>query len=40
AAVAYACGFQSVRTFNRVFRAYFGVTPGERLRQLRAGAAG
>ena len=34
AAVAYACGFQSVRTFNRVFRAHYGLTPGERLKQL------
>jgi AraC-like DNA-binding protein len=35
AAVAYACGFQSVRTFNRVFRAHYGVTPGARLKELR-----
>lgn len=26
--IAYDCGFQSVRTFNRVFRAHFRVTPG------------
>ena len=37
AAAAYACGFQSVRTFNRVFRAHYGVTPGERLKQMHAG---
>lgn len=37
AAAAFACGFQSVRTFNRVFRARYGVTPGEHRRRLRAG---
>ncbi|HPJ01447.1 MAG TPA: helix-turn-helix domain-containing protein [Candidatus Limiplasma sp.] len=39
AAIAYACGFQSVRTFNRVFRAHFGMTPVERQKRLRTGAA-
>ena len=28
AAIAFDCGFGSVRTFNRVFRDHFGVTPG------------
>ncbi len=36
--VAYASGFQSIRTFNRVFRAHFGLTPGAYLQGLRAKA--
>jgi len=36
AATAYACGFGSVRTFNRVFRARYGVTPGAYCAKLRA----
>lgn len=27
--IAFACGFQSLSQFNRVFRAQFGVSPGE-----------
>ncbi|MBN1777292.1 MAG: helix-turn-helix transcriptional regulator [Clostridiales bacterium] len=37
AAVAYACGFGSVRTFNRVFRTRYSVTPGMYCAGLRAG---
>ena len=25
--IAYACGFQSIRTFNRMFRKYYQITP-------------
>ncbi len=28
AGIAYDCGFGSVRTFNRVFRRHYGLTPG------------
>lgn len=35
--VAFACGFQSLSQFNRVFRAQFGTTPGD---WRRASAAG
>ena len=38
AATAYACGFGSVRTFNRVFRAHYGVTPGMYCAKLRGRA--
>lgn len=27
--IAYSCGFGSVRSFNRSFRAVYGITPGE-----------
>lgn len=27
--IAYECGFESIRTFNRVFKEHFGVTPSE-----------
>ncbi len=27
--VAYECGFESIRTFNRVFKDHFGITPSE-----------
>lgn len=37
AAIAYACGFQSVRTFSRVFRAHYGVPPGAYAAALRRG---
>jgi len=36
AKIAYDCGFQSVRTFNRVFLAHYGVTPGAYYQSLRA----
>ena len=38
AKIAYGCGFSSVRTFNRVFRAYYGTTPGAYFAKLRGGA--
>ena len=36
AKIAYDCGFQSVRTFNRVFLGHFGMTPGAYYQTLRA----
>jgi AraC-like DNA-binding protein len=36
AKIAYDCGFQSVRTFNRVFLAHYGITPGAYYQSLRA----
>ena len=39
AKIAYDCGFQSVRTFNRVFLSHYGVTPGAYHRSLRAQAS-
>ncbi len=37
--IAFACGFQSVRTFNRVFLAHYGVTPGAYEKSLRRRSA-
>ena len=31
--IAYACGFQNIRTFNRMFRKYYHITPTEYRRQ-------
>jgi len=36
AKIAFDCGFQSVRTFNRVFMQHYGATPGAYYRSLRA----
>ena len=33
--IAYACGFQNIRTFNRMFRKYYHITPTEYRRQHR-----
>jgi AraC-like DNA-binding protein len=38
AKIAYDCGFGSVRTFNRVFRAHYGMAPGAYCARLRGGA--
>lgn len=35
-AIAYNCGFNSIRTFNRVFRGHYGITPGEYFKKARA----
>ena len=37
--IAYACGFQSIRTFNRMFQKYYHITPSAYRKFKKAGEA-